>query len=121
LRRPSLALATAINRAVRESDEWFSEPDDLDRVERALASIDDIHEPVVAAGVLAFRVTRAQGFAEGNKRTALLLARWVLDHNGLDGLALLPPDDRELADLLIKAAAGADVESQIAGLLADRT
>jgi prophage maintenance system killer protein len=121
LRRPTLALATAINRAVREADEWFSEPDDVDRVERALASIDDIHEPVAAAGMLAFRVTRAQGFAEGNKRTALLLARWVLDHNGKDGLALLPPDDRDLADLLIKAAAGAEVESQIVELIISRT
>ncbi len=68
--------------------------------------------------MLAFRVARAQGFAEGNKRTALLLARWLLDHNGLDGHALLPGDDRALADLLIKAAAGTDVESEIIALIA---
>jgi hypothetical protein len=52
---------------------------------------------------------------------ALLLARWVLDYNGKDGLALLPPDDRDLADLLIKAAAGAEVESQIVELIISRT
>jgi prophage maintenance system killer protein len=66
-----------------------------------------------AAGALAYRVARAQGFAEGNKRTALLLARWLLDRNGLDGAALLPHDDRALADLLVKAAAGTDVQHQI--------
>ena len=82
--RPTLALAVAINRAAREADEWFSEPDDLERVERALGSIDGIDDPVRAASVLAFRVARAQGFAEGNKRTGLLLARWLLDRNGLD-------------------------------------
>ena len=111
----------AINRAVRETEEWFGEPDDLERVERALASIADVDEVVVAAAVLAFRVARAQGFGEGNKRTALLLARWLLDRNGFDGGALLPPDDRELADLLVKAAAGGDVESEIVGLIVGRT
>jgi len=30
-------MAVAFNRAVREHDEWFDEPDDLDRVERALS------------------------------------------------------------------------------------
>ena len=69
---------------------------------------------------VAFRVARAQGFAEGNKRTALLLARWLLDHNGLDGHALLPSDDRALGDLPIKAAAGAEVESEIVALIAER-
>lgn len=49
--------------------EWFDEPDDLDRVESALRSHDRLVDPVEAAAVLAFRVTRAQGFAEGNKRT----------------------------------------------------
>jgi prophage maintenance system killer protein len=114
-------LAVAINRAVRESDEWFSEADDLERVERAIASIDGISEPVTAAAVLAFRVARAQGFAEGNKRKALLLARWLLDHNGIDGSVLLPTDDRDIADLLIKAAAGNDVQNQMVTLLIGRS
>jgi prophage maintenance system killer protein len=120
LRRPTLALAIAINRAVREHDEWFDEPDELDRVQRALASIDEMDDPVSAAAVLAYRVARAQGFAEGNKRTALLLARWLVDHNGIDGLRILPIDDRDLADLLIKAAAGAEVEAALVALVASR-
>lgn len=67
---------------------------------------------------MAYRVTRAQGFAEGNKRTGLLLARWLLDRNGIDGARILPTNDYELADLLVKAAAGNDVEAAIVRLLA---
>jgi prophage maintenance system killer protein len=110
-------VAVAINRAVREHDEWFDEPDELDRVERALVAIDDIDEPVRAAAVLACRVARAQGFTEGNKRTGLLLARWVLDRNGVEGAAILPPGDLQFADLLVKAASGLDVEDQALALL----
>jgi len=77
LRRPSLPLALAINHVVREADEWFDEPDDVNRVQQALAAIDDVDDPVAAAAVLAYRLTRAQAFGEGNKRTALLLARWL--------------------------------------------
>lgn len=117
---PPLGLAVAINHAVREDDEWFDEPDDLERVARALATIDGLDDPVAAAGIVAFRVARAQGFAEGNKRTALLLARWVLDHNGGDGARLLPPDDREFAVLLGAAASGSDVEGKIVALLSER-
>ncbi len=121
MRRPSLALAVAFNGAIRGRDEWFDEPDDLDRVESALGAIDGIEGPVEAAAVLASRLTRAQGFTEGNKRTALLLARWVLDRNGLDGALLLPSDDREFAELLVRAASGVDVEAQIVALLKGRT
>ena len=120
MRRPTLALAVAFNRAVRGQDEWFDEPDDLDRVE-SLGAIDGIEGPVEAAAVLACRLTRAQGFTEGNKRTALLLARWVLDRNGLDGALLLPSDDREFAELIVWAASGVDVEAQIVALLKSRT
>lgn len=66
------------------------------------------------------RVARGQGFSEGNKRTALLLARWVLDHNGIDGIRILPPDDRDLANLLVRAASGVDVQGEIVELLAAR-
>jgi prophage maintenance system killer protein len=120
LRRPSLALAVAVNRAVRAQDEWFEEPDDLDRVRRALSTIDTLDDPVDAAAVLAYGVTRTQGFTEGNKRTALLLARWVLDRNGEDGSRFLPLDDREFASLLIQAAAGADVQDAFLALLRNR-
>ena len=109
-----------VNRRVRGEDEWFEEPDDLDRVETALGSIRDIDDPVKAAGVLAFRLTAAQGFTEGNKRTALLLARWTLDNNGLDGRGILDPEDRELADLLVHAASGQDVEANIVAYFNDR-
>jgi prophage maintenance system killer protein len=120
LRRPSLTLAVALNHSTRQADEWFDEPDDLDRVESALRSIDDFNDPVAAAAAIAFRVARAQGFAEGNKRTALLLARWTLDNNGLDGRRIIDPDDRELADLLVHAASGRDVEADTLRFLADR-
>jgi len=120
LRRPSLELAVAFNRAVRAADEWFDEPDDLARVERALAAIATIDDPVEAAAVLACRVARAQGFTEGNKRTALLLARWLLDRNGVDGACILPPEDREFADILVKSASGLNVENDAVALLTSR-
>ena len=79
-----------------------------------------IEDAVEAAARLAFQVTRAQALGEGNKRTALLLARWVLDRNGQDGAALLPPDDRRVAELLIKAAAGQDAEADLVTELRSR-
>jgi prophage maintenance system killer protein len=120
LRRPTLDLAVHFNHAVRTDDEWFAEPDDLDRVERALAAIERIEDPVEAAAALACAVARTQGFTEGNKRTALLLARWVLDRNDIDGAAFLPPDDHEFAELLVQAAAGADVGQEAVTLLNGR-
>lgn len=71
-----------------------------------------MNDPVEAAAVLACRLTRAHGFTEGNKRTGLLLARWVLDRNGVDGATLRAPDDREFADLLVQAASGLDVADE---------
>ncbi len=111
--RPSLELAVAINRPVRYDDEWFDEPDDLDRVERALAAIAEVDDVVTAAAALAYRVTRAQAFGEGNKRTAVALARWLLDRNGENGRQLLPVDYRVVPDLLVEAAAGRDVQERI--------
>ena len=64
LKRPDLQLAIGINKRVVLSDEWFDEPDELDRVD-----------------------------------IALLLARWILDSNGIAGRRILDPDDRELAFL----------------------
>ena len=75
---------------------------------------------MAAAARLAFRVTAAQAFAEGKKRTAFLLARWVLDYNGVDGAKLLPTDDEDRADLLVKAASGLEVESAVLELLDSR-
>lgn len=118
--RPTLALAIALNHATRQDDEWFDEPDDLERVQRALDAVSEIEDPVRAAAIVAYRVARAQGFGEGNKRTAFLLAKWILDRNGLDGSAILPPDDRAVADLLVNAAAGQDVQDDLANLLDSR-
>ena len=110
----------AINEAVREPDEWFEEPDDIERLQNALASIENISDPVEAAAVLAFRITRSQAFGEGNKRTALVVARWILDHNGRDGSLVLPTEDRQVADLLVRAAAGANVEVELLHILRAR-
>jgi prophage maintenance system killer protein len=114
--RPDVALALALNEAVRDDDEWFDEPDDLDRLKVALDTIETIDDSVEAAAVLAFRITRAQAFGEGNKRTALLLARWLLDRNGQDGATILPADDREVASLLLRAASGVDVQAELSAL-----
>ena len=120
MRRPSLELAVAINRLVRQDDEWFDEPDELDRLQRALDAIAGTDDPVTAAAVLAYRVARAQAFGEANKRTAFVLAKWVLDRNGEDGAALLAPDDRVFPALLVKAAAGHDVENEMIEVLRSR-
>src|ERR1019366_6723575 len=42
--RPSVDLALELNHAVRREDEWFDEPDDLDRLSRALTSIDLVED-----------------------------------------------------------------------------
>lgn len=120
MRRPSLELAVAFNRAVRAADEWFDEPDDLARVGRALAAVATVEDPVEAAAIPACRIARTQGFTEGNKRTALLLARWLLDRNGVDGAVVLPAQDREFADILVKSASGLDVEKTAVALLKGR-
>jgi hypothetical protein len=67
--RPTLALAVALNRAARRDDEWFDEPDDLKRLQRALDAVSEVNDPVTAAAVVAYRVARAQAFGEGNKHT----------------------------------------------------
>jgi prophage maintenance system killer protein len=105
LNRPTLELAVAINHSIRDTDEWFEEPDEVERLEVALEAVRSCEDPVEAAAILASRVARAQAFGEGNKRTALLLARWTLDRNGVDGTDILPPGDRDVARLLIRAAA----------------
>ena len=70
MRLPDLALVVALNHAVRAPDEWFDEPDDLDRVKRVLDGINITADPVEAAGLIGYRFARAQAFAEGNKGPA---------------------------------------------------
>jgi len=43
-----------------------------------------------------------------------------LDRNGEDGAVLLPPDDREFAALLVRAASGLDVEEEMVAILRRR-
>ena len=99
--------------SIRESDEWFDEPDDLDRVGAALHAADGIEDSIEVAATVAYRVARAPRLSEGNMRTAMLLAKWILDRNSIAEEKIIPPQDREPADLLVKAAAGLDVGIQI--------
>lgn len=109
-----------INREVRHHDEWFDEPDELDRVQMALDRAAQVEDVLEASAMLAYRLARAQGFGEGNKRTALLTALWMLERNGIDGRTIVPPDDLELAGLLVAAAAGQDVGGRVTDLFKRR-
>jgi hypothetical protein len=60
--RSDVALALGLNEAVGDDDEWFVEPDDLDRLVMVLEAIETIDDPGEATAVLAFRVTTAQAF-----------------------------------------------------------
>jgi prophage maintenance system killer protein len=120
LNHPSLELIVAINAEVREHDEWFGEPDDVVRVEAVLTVTSTLDDPVLLAATLAYLIAKDQAFGEGNKRTALLVARWVLDHNGLNGARFIPSADRILADLLVKAAMGANVGVEVVSLFRSR-
>jgi len=123
VRFPTLDEVIACNEAVREPDETSSsaDDDDLDLVERALEHARNVVDPIEAAATLAFEITRAQGFYEGNKRTAVLITRWFVGVNTtIDPDRLIPPDDRELADILIRAARGDRVSDEILALLRSR-
>ena len=117
---PSLEVVVAFNASVRHGDEWFDESDDLDRIERVLEHLQKLTDPLVAAAVATSRIARAQAFTEGNKRTALLVGRWILDRNDLDGDLLIPRDDFELANLLLDAARGGDTSEKIIELFKSR-
>ena len=98
MRFPTLEEVIACNEAVREPDEASpsADDDDLDRVARALERATTETDPIEAAAALAFEIAYAQGFYEGNKRTAALIARWfVATNTALDPDVLIPPDDVE--------------------------
>ena len=65
------------------------------------------------AAIVTCRVARAQGFTEGTSARHCL-ARWLLDRNGVQRSARPPPEDREIADILVKSASGPDVENNAA-------
>ncbi|MEX2100295.1 MAG: Fic family protein [Acidimicrobiia bacterium] len=107
MRIPILDEVIACDEAVRERDEVSPSVDDdeLDRVADALLRAGTQSDPINAAAALAYEIAAAQAFFEGNKRTALVIARWFLPENTeLDPAAIILPDDRELGDLLINAA-----------------
>jgi hypothetical protein len=123
VRFPSLEELIACNEAVREPDEVSpsAEDDDLGRVARALERARVGSDPLDVAAALAFELTSAQGFHEGNKRTAALIARWFIRANtDLEPDRIIKPDDPEFGDLLIAAARGEDVRVEIRGLFHDR-
>lgn len=123
MRFPSLEEVIACNEAVREPDEVSpsADDDDLDRVARALERARVESDPLDVTAALAFELTSAQGFHEGNKRTAALIARWFIRANtDLEPDRIIKPDDPEFGDLLIAAARGDDVRVEIRGLFHDR-
>jgi hypothetical protein len=120
LNLPSLEIIVAFNASVRHDDEWFDEADDLDRIARILDDLQTAIDPIIATAVATSRITRAQAFTEGSKRTALLVGRWILDRNDLDGASMIPPDDFELANLLLDAARGADTDEEVVALFKSR-
>ncbi len=103
-------LVAAINKELREPDEFFGDDDELDRVERVLRGTEGIADPVRLAGALMSRLARAQAFAEGNKRTALAIAHLILSFNGVEPETYLPPEDAAIPNFLVRAARGEDVE-----------
>jgi hypothetical protein len=123
VRFPSVEEVIACNEAVRTPDEVSPTPedDDIERVARALDRARATSDPIDVAAALAFELTSAQGFHEGNKRTAALIARWFIRTNTrLDPDQIIEPDDPEFGDLLIAAARGEDVRVEIRGLFHDR-
>ena len=110
----------AINSSIRHDDEWFDEPDEIDRIERLLDQLATEVDPIVAASIAVARIARSQAFTEGNKRTALLVGRWILDRNGVNGLRFMPEDDTELARLLLSPARGVDETEHVRELFESR-
>lgn len=123
MRFPTLDEVIACNELVRDPDELSpsADDDDLDLVEAALDRARVVTDAVDAAGVLVYQIAAAQGFFEGNKRTAVLIGRWFLDANtDRDPDDLIRPDDRELGAILLRAARGDDVEKEIVALFRKR-
>jgi prophage maintenance system killer protein len=96
------------------------EADDLDRIQRILSDLQNATDSLIVAAIATSRIARAQAFTEGNKRTALLVGRWILDRNDFDGSLIIPPDDYELANLLLDAAREGDTAERVIELFESR-
>jgi prophage maintenance system killer protein len=101
----------AINAVIREGDEWFDEPDDIVRIERVLLSLDGETDPVQASALAMSRLARSQGFSEGNKRTALLVGKWILNRNGVSSDPVR--GNYDIGRLLVQASMGSDTETEM--------
>lgn len=120
MRIPSLEVVVAFNHSIRGVDEWFDQPDEFHRVERLLDQLAVETDPVAAAALSVSSLAQGQAFPEGNKRTAVLVGRWILDRNGLDGAPYIPENDMELAQSLLRAARGTDVSKEVIDLCVSR-
>ena len=123
MRFPTLDEVIACNEAVREPDEVSpsADDDDLELVQRALERAQTQADPVDAAAALLYELVAAQGFFEGNKRTAVIVVRWFIRQNmDIDPDELIKPDDQELGALLVRTAGGARNEAAIKSMLRER-
>ena len=123
MRFPTLDEVIACNEAVRGPDEASpsADDDDLDLVSRALERAQSEPDLVDAAAALLYEIAAAQGFFEGNKRTAAVIARWFIRTNtDFDPDSLIRPDDPTLGSLLIATARGERNQGAIQTLLRDR-
>jgi prophage maintenance system killer protein len=124
VRFPTLEEVIACNEAVRGPDEVSpgADDDDLELVRRTLQRVQSEPDPVDAAAALLYEIVATQAFFEGNKRTAVIIARWFIRQNtNIDPDELIQPDDRELGALLVRTARGDRNETAIRALLRERT
>lgn len=119
MRRPTLGLAAAFNRAVRREDEWWDEPEDLERVERALR---ELATSTIQSGPSPFSPIASLDRKGSVKATSALPYCWRdgAESEWTGRTCFLAPDDWALADLLVKAASGLDVEENVVELLNER-
>lgn len=123
MRFPTLDEVIACNEAVRDPDEASpsADDDDLDLVSHALERTRQETDPVDAAAALLYEIAAAQGFFEGNKRTAVVIARWFIQANTtIDPDRLIGPDDHHLGNLLIATARGERNQGAMQALLRER-
>ncbi|MGI8517342.1 MAG: hypothetical protein ACR2ME_03230 [Acidimicrobiia bacterium] len=72
------------------------------------------------AAVIAYRIARSQDFRKETSAQLCCLRGEYWTETGSKAQRFIPLDDRELAGLLVKAAAGADVQSDVTALFNSR-